>query len=727
MPEVIGINIYIDGVKHNSTPLSLSVYEYDVSDVLNPGDTANITAKKVFDDNSESEISNTVETTMEFKLIFNPSDTSISTLLWLRIYKSSDYPMITTSKDYFVTWSTDHDSGAGGLWWGEMDDLEFNGFVELGQIYDSTSDFGATSQAETPELLIIPDSVSGYTNSQVHLYYHMFQPTGFQARQETHLMTCDGGVLHSATWTQRGSQIPFGTGDTHNGYLRPYTRAGGDYVGYVFRSTSVDNPPSERYIVTSVDGHTWVKQEIVDKNAIYGTGFYNPCYTIIFEYNSVRLAVSWLKGLLSTDPSTFGIVRIDPLTHRATHLILELRLDDDLLDISAFKSNTELYIYYKRGIDPLDRTKGYGVYKMPLSRLDSLLVAPTETISNLSSPDQSGTGVSLTWDAPSGTASEYHLYQDGVFVNSTTINSISATGLVVNTDYDFQVLWLDERGNQSPLSATLQVNSGDISLEPEYQSIIDYAALNSFELPSTAQQLKDNDKIKYLKAEGVWSTFDVFWYFEADYNPSSWDVNFYRINWKDPNSFLLTQTTPTLQPLFNANEGIYTPASDNRYCETSFNVLNDTTNMTTTDRTVMWKSSRLVSDTDNFLFGARIANDSNQFTVLNSRVNELDVRLCGASERRTAPDAQINDHRISSRVSTVKTQYRNGDIIEGIASGGESNGNEVNLPIYLLGLNNNSSTLTLGNELGLAYLSIGSNFVNKRVEVFEIMSETYTP
>lgn len=52
--EVIGVNIYIDGVRHNASPLPLLVAGYNISNIKNPGDTFRVCFTYAYSDGTES-------------------------------------------------------------------------------------------------------------------------------------------------------------------------------------------------------------------------------------------------------------------------------------------------------------------------------------------------------------------------------------------------------------------------------------------------------------------------------------------------------------------------------------------------------------------------------------------------------------------------------------------------------------------------------------------------
>lgn len=91
----------------------------------------------------------------------------------------------------------------------------------------------------------------------------------------------------------------------------------------------------------------------------------------------------------------------------------------------------------------------------------------------------------------------------------------------------------------------LSVNTGtidavvftDILFESEYQSILTFAQNQGFTLPSDSCKFLQNNYIKRLKEVGIWQLLDILYVFAND-TP---DLNFGRINWKNPGLFTLTQ------------------------------------------------------------------------------------------------------------------------------------------------------------------------------------------
>ena len=67
---------------------------------------------------------------------------------------------------------------------------------------------------------------------------------------------------------------------------------------------------------------------------------------------------------------------------------------------------------------------------------------------------------------------------------------------------------------------------------PEYQTVIDYATLQGYTLPSPANQANQNALVQGMIDTGIWQDLFVFYNFSTD-----GDRNFAKINWKNPGTF----------------------------------------------------------------------------------------------------------------------------------------------------------------------------------------------
>lgn len=105
--------------------------------------------------------------------------------------------------------------------------------------------------------------------------------------------------------------------------------------------------------------------------------------------------------------------------------------------------------------------------------------------------------------------------------------------------------------------------------DADYQAVLDYATTQTYTLPSESQQALQNQLVVDLKSAGVWSKLDTFYVFATD-----GDSDFASINWKDPNSFEITEVN---SPTFTTNLG-YSSDGVSAHLNTNFNLSTDGTN-----------------------------------------------------------------------------------------------------------------------------------------------------
>ena len=93
-----------------------------------------------------------------------------------------------------------------------------------------------------------------------------------------------------------------------------------------------------------------------------------------------------------------------------------------------------------------------------------------------------------------------------------------------------------------------RVSGGGAAFDSDYQAVLTYATSLGYTLPSSAQQIKQNQLMLDLKSGGIWSDCDVIRIAANDAG-----LNFSTINWKAPNT---NQATLINSPTFVSNSGI---------------------------------------------------------------------------------------------------------------------------------------------------------------------------
>lgn len=90
-------------------------------------------------------------------------------------------------------------------------------------------------------------------------------------------------------------------------------------------------------------------------------------------------------------------------------------------------------------------------------------------------------------------------------------------------------------------------SGGASGVTAEYQAILDRATTLGYSHPSAAQKIKQNTFLAALKTAGAWDELDVLYMIWNDVAG-----NFWRINWKSPSNFEITEPAGSLTKASNA-------------------------------------------------------------------------------------------------------------------------------------------------------------------------------
>tara|TARA_B100000378_G_scaffold217927_1_gene181162 strand:- start:4603 stop:5571 length:969 start_codon:yes stop_codon:yes gene_type:complete len=266
------------------------------------------------------------------ELKLNSANYTPDSIYWFRPYLASDYPELTCDKKYIFLYSTDHDSGQGGIYWGKGNNLNLSDFEEVGLIIDGY-------QAETPFLMRFPQN-----DRPIHLYYHttLNDPQN-NGHQETKLITTTGGELHTADWTYEGHPLGTFPEDQHTGYLKFWeTQAGIIGTHYRKGSNAQTGYIGEWQYSTTVDGLTFQRGEIVNVlDNIEGNRRYVPSFGWFFE----MYGKWWYIGSSESSVLPFGAGNeTKQLIVAKSNSNLEFKKQLAILNNSQFTRNWEIYI-----------------------------------------------------------------------------------------------------------------------------------------------------------------------------------------------------------------------------------------------------------------------------------------------------------------------------------------------------------------------------------------------
>ena len=227
------------------------------------------------------------------------ADVTPSSIYWFTPYKAADFPEVDAgAATYFALYSTDHDAGVGGLYWGTFSNPDLSDFTEQGKIWDANDSGGTNNQTETPVLVRNPDDSNGRV---LYLYFHEEDTSTNYASgvaQQTRMISSAGSSpLHTATWVDEGAVMPHSVSSPHTGYQHVVRRGTNDWISWGLDEGGAAAKFAYR---TSTDGKTWaINTKPLDNNSTVPTDPQDK-----FQFSSF----GWLGSIEGTRYLLTGIV-----------------------------------------------------------------------------------------------------------------------------------------------------------------------------------------------------------------------------------------------------------------------------------------------------------------------------------------------------------------------------------------------------------------------------------
>lgn len=243
-------------------------------------------------------------------------------------------------------------------------------------------------------------------------------------------------------------------------------------------------------------------------------------------------------------------------------------------------------------------------------------------------------------------------------------------------------------------------------IQSEYQAILDKATSLGYDLPNSNQQNLDNNVIYYLKQEGIWSKLDLLYMFER----YSSEKDFAKINWIDPDKYLLT--SPSM-PSFSHNIGFTSDGTS--YINTNYTPSTNSVNA-------------VLNDICSFHKGSGSVNPMSVYGTRNSSANNFwqSAGLCymSTSTSEGAVSSLSRTHSFNVKNGTNQKNYNNG-ILNATAS--KTSSTLSTFPLLLFALNNGGNVINISSTgFSLHYFGLGASAIeSKQLELFRILNHTF--
>jgi hypothetical protein len=244
--------------------------------------------------------------------------------------------------------------------------------------------------------------------------------------------------------------------------------------------------------------------------------------------------------------------------------------------------------------------------------------------------------------------------------------------------------------------------SSGSDFDSDYQAVLDFATSEGYTLPSENQQVIQNQLLKDLKSNGIWSNLDAFGVLATD-----GDSDFALIDW-----VRLITTTTNSSPTFATNAG-FTGNGTSSYIDTLFSVSDGTNYQLSNSSFGVYYNNVLTRTDDRIGMGFRDGtnNNSNGISPRNS-----DVLLSGINNNLgfdIPAYTRKNAYFMASRKNSSNYDvYVDGDFIENLSRLENSSVSTRNF--YLLGYNNAGNASAFSDDQILAF-HFGSSLNGKEV------------
>lgn len=249
--------------------------------------------------------------------------------------------------------------------------------------------------------------------------------------------------------------------------------------------------------------------------------------------------------------------------------------------------------------------------------------------------------------------------------------------------------------------------SDSFPIQEEYQNVLNVAKDLGFNLPNDEQQRLDNNVVYYLKSINVWNELDLLYMFKRD----AAGANFSKLNWKKPNSFMLSSPTP---PVFEANAGWV--SGTNTYFDTGYIPSVHGIKALLNDVCVFHKDS--ASGPVQSTFGCRNTSGNN-FWASGTRTHLVSSSSGGGIV------AGLKGTSFNIKNGTTHNNYVNGQLN---LSGNYTSTNLPTVSLLLFALKNNTTiqNFNVAGNVRLEFFGIGSKQLEvHQNEIYKILNHIY--
>lgn len=216
--------------------------------------------------------------------------------------------------------------------------------------------------------------------------------------------------------------------------------------------------------------------------------------------------------------------------------------------------------------------------------------------------------------------------------------------------------------NPSSFTGSIDVTvEEEEGFDADYQAVLDRATTLGYTLPSSGDQILQNQLVLDLKSAGIWAKLDIFYVFATDGSS-----NFSLLNWKAPSSFqaTLSGTAPT----FTSNSG-WAGNGFSSFMDLNWTPSTNGVQYTQNDAAILVGVATNVSSNTDVEFGATQGGFTNR-TTLNTRTtsNTAFIAINGNNTTEISNASSVGNYILQRTSSTAVKLFKDGSQLGSTAS-----------------------------------------------------------
>ena len=223
--------------------------------------------------------------------------------------------------------------------------------------------------------------------------------------------------------------------------------------------------------------------------------------------------------------------------------------------------------------------------------------------------------------------------------------------------------------------------SGGVSYSSQYQAVLTYATAQGYTLPTPAQRVLEDVKMRALVSSGVFAVRDAIYNFATNGS-----LDFACINWKSPGTYQALKSV--VLPYFIRKQGVQGDALSAMYLNTQFNPTANGVTFTLADNGISIGILTNVDDSGDVDYGCNDGSNADRTSFLGRSGTNSSYFQNNSTARAVNTGSTSIGRFIAKRISGTISLFKNGSSVDSFAQAATG---LPNVAMYILAENNNGA------------------------------------